>query len=427
MPLTRTIALTTLLLMGLAASVLDASAQTAPLSPTPVPVLLQRAAARVGAQPRSPLGDAASLAGLPSLEAPGSGRVPNYLRVLADKPAAARALAGVVPAVLFTGRLATPTKLAMALRIAQLQDSPYVAAHMERLLRATPSGLALAERLRTGRTQDLPAADRLALRYADLLTADIHGVDDQTFRAVRGEFNDAEVVELTIVTAFFNYFTRFTEGLGLPVEAWVLDAAVKPALPAATTESTARVALATDAELKSAAELAGRLAAPGGGIANSQRAMLRVPTMATAWFQMFAGMAAGAVVGRDVLLQVSFAVSMANGCRYCTLHQVQGLRGLGVDMRKLIAMEKSDDALTPQEKTAVTFARRLTHRASETTAADYRELQKVFGEKGALEVLMQTCTFNFMNRFTDGLRLPSEDEAVRIYREVYGKDFKRKS
>jgi hypothetical protein len=25
-----------------------------------------------------------------------------------------------------------------------------------------------------------------------------------------------------------------------------------------------------------------------------------------------------------------------------------------------------------------------------------------------------------MNRFTDGLRLPSEDEAVRVYLETYG-------
>ena len=29
-----------------------------------------------------------------------------------------------------------------------------------------------------------------------------------------------------------------------------------------------------------------------------------------------------------------------------------------------------------------------------------------------------------MNRLTDGLRLPSEDEAVRVYRETYGDDWK---
>ena len=36
--------------------------------------------------------------------------------------------------------------------------------------------------------------------------------------------------------------------------------------------------------------------------------------------------------------------------------------------------------------------------------------------------LLQTCNFNFMNRLTDGLHLPSEDEAIKIYREIYGRD-----
>jgi hypothetical protein len=39
---------------------------------------------------------------------------------------------------------------------------------------------------------------------------------------------------------------------------------------------------------------------------------------------------------------------------------------------------------------------------------------------------MQTSYFNFMNRFTDGLHLPSEDEAIKIYREIYGRDTLRK-
>ena len=65
-------------------------------------------------------------------------------------------------------------------------------------------------------------------------------------------------------------------------------------------------------------------------------------------------------VGRDIKLQVSFAVSMANECRYCTLHQVLGLRRLGVDPGKLVAMKKDDSMLTPRELVAVQFARKLT-------------------------------------------------------------------
>ena len=121
----------------------------------------------------------------------------------------------------------------------------------------------------------------------------------------------------------------------------------------------------------------------------------------------------------ETQLQVSFAVSLANGCRYCTLHQVLGLRKLGVSMNKLMEMKKDDDALTPQERVAVLFARKLASDPSSMTDADYQALRAAFGEQGALDVLMQTCNFAGFNRFTDGLRLPSEDAAVQNYREVY--------
>jgi hypothetical protein len=39
--------------------------------------------------------------------------------------------------------------------------------------------------------------------------------------------------------------------------------------------------------------------------------------------------------------------------------------------------------------------------------------------------MLQTCAFAFMNRFTDGLQLPSEDEAIRVYQETYGGAWQR--
>ena len=59
------------------------------------------------------------------------------------------------------------------------------------------------------------------------------------------------------------------------------------------------------------------------------------------------------------------------------------------------------------------------------TDDDYNRLRAEFGERGALEVVLQTCNFAFMNRFTDNLGLPSEDEAIRVDREVYGGDWKK--
>ena len=69
---------------------------------------------------------------------------------------------------------------------------------------------------------------------------------------------------------------------------------------------------------------------------------------------------------------------------------------------------------------AVRFARELTERPGAVKDDEYATLAAEFGAGGALEVLMQTCNFAFMNRFTDGLALPSEDEAIKIYKEVYG-------
>jgi AhpD family alkylhydroperoxidase len=374
--------------------------------------LQQRSRARVAAVARVPLAPEKSEAfqGLKSLE--GGDRIPNYLRV--STPEAARAMADLMRTLLYSGAIAPETKLAMGLRVAQIHGSAYAGAHFQRMLEGTEAGRSLIGKL------DMPADESaaLALRYAEWLTRDIHGVTDENFRSIRTRFTDPQIVELTLAVCFFNYFNRYTEALSLPVEDWVLRGAFV-SLQQTFAPPVARVGLISNEQLSWAASVnPGR--GPGPNVVNSMRAMNLSPAIAAAWRRYGTASREGAAVSRDILLQVSFAVSTANGCRYCTLHQVQGLRRLGVSPAKLMQMKKDDSALTPRELVAVTFARKLTRDPISITDADYRALEAEFGAKGALDVLKQTCTFAFMNRFTDNLRLPSEDEAVRIYEEVYG-------
>ena len=102
------------------------------------------------------------------------------------------------------------------------------------------------------------------------------------------------------------------------------------------------------------------------------------------------------------------------------LHQVLGLRRLGVDPGKLVAMKKDDSALTPREAVAVRFARKLTTAPGDVTRRRLRGRPQGVRRARRARGLVQTCTFAFMNRFTDGLMLPSEDEAIRVYQETYG-------
>ena len=90
-----------------------------------------------------------------------------------------------------------------------------------------------------------------------------------------------------------------------------------------------------------------------------------------------------------------------------------------------MAMAKDDAQLTPREMTAVKFARKITSEPARLTRADWDALVKEFTPQGALEVLLQCGNFAYMNRFTDGLRLPSEDEAISTYLETYGQSFEK--
>ena len=387
-----------------------------------LPELNRAARERVGVSARIPLAD--ELPVLPdNLES--AGRAPNYLRAFAVAPDAAAPFAHLLRNVLFAGALPPETKMAMGLRIAQAYGSPYVAAHTQRFLGGGEDGRALLAAIEKGATGSLSKDVQVALAYAEGLNSGVLGVSDEQFRETRAYYNDSQVVELTLTVCFFNYFTRFAEGLRLPVEPWALEAGWEPPV-VAFEEPAARVDLISDGEIAWAAQQVSTEGGERRGLPNSMRAMMQSPDIASAWRGYWGATRQGAEVDRELQLHVSFAVSMANGCRYCTLHQVQGLRRLGVSPTKLMKMKEDDSALTERELAAVVFARKLTADPMGVTDADFAALKREFGgDRGALDVLMQTCSFAFMNRFTDGLRLPSEDEAIRIYRETYGGDFER--
>jgi AhpD family alkylhydroperoxidase len=391
-----------------------------------VATLREQARARVGGAARVALSpaDAQGLSAMLRLNAPDT---PSYVRGLGALPHAQQQMAELVHAMLYRGALSTELKAAMGLRIAQANGSPYVAAHAIRALSASNRGKAMLAAIEGNTLDSLKDDDRVALTYAEHLTRNVHGVTDDEFARTGAVYNDSELVELTITVAFFNYFTRYAEAVRLPVEPWALETAGPAPSPGLPRGVRARVALISDDEMAATAALtaaakdqAAQRTGLGLGVANSQRAMMRAPALGLSWRAYGTAVRSQAVVDRAIQLQVSFAVSNLNGCRYCTLHQVLGLRRLGIDPAKLVAMKKDDDVLTAREKSAVLFARKLTTTPAGITDADYAGLAREFGDAGALEVVLQTCAFAFMNRFTDGLLLPSEDEAIRVYQETYG-------
>jgi AhpD family alkylhydroperoxidase len=404
------------------------------LHPVAIATLEKQEKAQVDAKPRIDLSTSATDLVDPAddLEAAGSGHVPNYVKAFASRPGASVAFGHVMRTFLYSGLVQPEVKLGIALRVAQLNANPYLAAHAERLLRSTEQGKVILAAIASDKIASLPIEQRLAFKYADELSPEFGGIDDPTFREVRGYFNDSQIVEITLNVCFFNYFTRLAEGLNLPVESWVLDTPAHPSVPEFHPYA-GRIPYLTDANL---ALLDWNQNAPMKEMAertktsmdmylpNSERTMLWAPEFPHAWWAFGSVMGkTPSAVPRTIRGYVTFAVATSNGCRYCTLHTLLGLRRAGVEPAKLMAMKKDDSQLAPNELIAVQFARKITRRPGTLTDADWSKLTTAFGDQGAVDLLVGACGMNYLNRFNDAMHSPSEDNAIQTYREVYATDW----
>ena len=181
---------------GASAALCQYWSQPAPIRLHPVAVATLEKQERAQAKATARVDLSSSGAGLvdpaDNLEPAGSENVPNYVKAFASRPGAPGAFAHVVRTFLYGGLVQPEVKLGMALRVAQLNSNPYLAAHAERLLRSTDDGKSILAAIAADKTTSLPIEQRLALKYADELSPEFGGVDDSTFREVRGYYSDSQ-------------------------------------------------------------------------------------------------------------------------------------------------------------------------------------------------------------------------------------------
>lgn len=65
----------------------------------------------------------------------------------------------------------------------------------------------------------LTPAERAALRFAEGMTRDAHGVGEAIFAELHRHFDAGQVVEIATVAGLFNYFNRFNNALQVEITA----------------------------------------------------------------------------------------------------------------------------------------------------------------------------------------------------------------
>ena len=84
---------------------------------------------------------------------------------------------------------------------------------MAALRRETPESETAVEGSEEGLEQGWVAA----LRYAEVMNRGGHSVDDATYEELSRHWNEAEIIEITLVIGLFSYFNRVNDALRVDI------------------------------------------------------------------------------------------------------------------------------------------------------------------------------------------------------------------
>ena len=146
------------------------------------------------------------------IKAERGGKLLNLYRMLLQSPPVAEGWLAFLTAIRQKSDLAPRVRELVIMRVAVLNaveyefraHLPFV--HKEGVTEAQIAGL------RSGDTTLFDERERAALAYADAVTRAIR-VPDDVFAAVRRDFDDREIVELTATVGAYNLVSRFLEAL----------------------------------------------------------------------------------------------------------------------------------------------------------------------------------------------------------------------
>jgi uncharacterized peroxidase-related enzyme len=140
--------------------------------------------------------------------------VPNMFRVMAHRPEIFATMQAHFGAVLNTGTVSTKLKELIIVRTSQLNVTPYCLASHTILAKGLGwTDDQLAHLVDWPNRDDFTPAEKAALRLAETVTRDAHGVTDEQFAELRSFYSEGEIVELLCAIGLFNYFNRFNNAL----------------------------------------------------------------------------------------------------------------------------------------------------------------------------------------------------------------------
>lgn len=152
------------------------------------------------------------------------GRIANALRVAAHAPKIAQALLGFMIPTLreeVTGALSIRIKALVILKTSMLNSCDYCLGHNTQLGLAvgySEDQIAALEGDYQG-SDEYTADEKAAIAWAECLTLRTYRQKPEVMAELKKHFSHEQIVEITMVSGFFNFWNRFTDGLQVDIEA----------------------------------------------------------------------------------------------------------------------------------------------------------------------------------------------------------------
>ncbi len=145
------------------------------------------------------------------------GVVPNMFKALANVPPLVLGIAQFLAPLMADNALSGWYKELLATRVASLNQCEYcISAHRHLAAKRGATSEQIAS-LDTYESGPFSEKEKVGFRFAGLLHASGHAVNEAAYESVRAHFSTAEIVELTAVCAAFEFFSRVNSSLRIPV------------------------------------------------------------------------------------------------------------------------------------------------------------------------------------------------------------------
>ncbi len=148
------------------------------------------------------------------------GFVPNWLKAISLHEASARAASEFARYCTFGGSpLGSPREHLIGYLLASMLRAPYFCGLHGSALKEQGASRELLENVEGWREATLPEQDQAILEFVEQLTLAAHTVTQyQVDQLQAGGLSEAEVLDIILLTSFFNCFCRIANALGVPLD-----------------------------------------------------------------------------------------------------------------------------------------------------------------------------------------------------------------